>query len=120
MGWKKRAVEVPDGLHKAVSSRAKELAGGGRGLTRYLWTLAAIGILDMDKKRLRRAATRLREIFEESDGDVSKLYSEGQHVAFIDLVAEIQKGAIAESKKKLQSQARRIRGKQVSKPPRGA
>jgi len=65
MEWSKQSIELPPGWHKAVSDLARELGGNRRGLTRYVWAVAASLVLTMDAEQLREGAKIIREIHEE-------------------------------------------------------
>jgi len=66
MEWIKRAIELPEGWHQVVREKSVKAGGDKRGLTRYVWALAAYHVLTMDPEDIKAGAKIMREIQEES------------------------------------------------------
>lgn len=96
--WSKRAVELPAGFHTLVSEKAKRLKGDTRGLTKFVWTVAAAVVLKMPDDVLRSAATKLRDHVERSDAadDDNSLVD----VALVDLWTSDLEAALQPSRSK--------------------
>jgi hypothetical protein len=84
--WIKRGVELPDGLHKSMAQRARQIAGDRRGLARYVWTFAVIAALEQDDETLHRAASRLRGYFEEDPAGFAAAIARGDYPPMQDLL----------------------------------
>ncbi len=96
--WSKRAVELPEGFHALVSEKAKRLKGDTRGLTKFVWTVAAAVVLKMPDDILRSAATKLRDHVERTDAadDDNSLVD----VAMVDLWSAEVEAALQSAKSK--------------------
>ena len=115
MDWRKQAIALPDGLHQAVSQRAKDLAGGTRGLARFVWTIAACDVLMMDQDKLRTMATALRNEYERCEGDLSRLLGDDPMAALTWIFDGYGDDEIVKSVAQLRAQAERIARKRAAK-----
>lgn len=66
---KKKAVQLPLGLHELVVEKAHRLLGNKYGLVRHVWTVAACMVLETDDETMKQAARSVRDHFEDG-GDI--------------------------------------------------
>lgn len=111
---KKRGIEVPDALYDRVSKRARSLRGGRSGMTKYVWTLAALIVLELGDEELRAAASTLREHMDRADPNRDAATQAGWP-SVVDLLAVRRGIEVSGAAKKVREAALRALRKSESK-----
>ena len=61
------------GLHEVVMKRAESLKAGKQGLGKYVWTVAALLVVNMREDPLKKIAKQLRDHFEDGGSMLDSL-----------------------------------------------